>query len=169
MKKEITVDKYGFILYDTKRERNIGKIYSSMHYGNEKTLEDVIILHHYAHKGLLKDITKHKELVKKFQNMSIVEAYAYTIAQTYGFMRDFKGTVGLSSIIFEIPNSIILNDEAVKDLLLNLPQQNKFLIVHVAQEIKAKRKELKKREDSEKELNKQVYEDYEKLKEDFNL
>ena len=69
MKKEINVDKYGFILYDTERERQHGKLYSHMHYGNEKTLEDVIISRHYAHKGLLKDLAKHKEIENKFQNI----------------------------------------------------------------------------------------------------
>ena len=43
MKNEIKTDKYGFILYDTQREKKNGRIYSNMHYGNEKTLEDVII------------------------------------------------------------------------------------------------------------------------------
>ena len=169
MKNEIKTDKYGFILYDTQREKKNGRLYSSMHYGNEKTLEDVIILHHFAHKSIFKDIINHKELVKKFQLMSIVEAYAYTISQTYGFMREFEGTVGLTSLICEIPNSIILNDEAVKELLLNLPQQNKFLITHVGKEIKYKRELIKKREDSEKELNKQVFEDYKNLKEEFGI
>lgn len=169
MKNEINVDKYGFILYDTERERQHGKLYSHMHYGNEKTLEDVIISLHYAHKGLLKDIAKHKELVKKFQSMNIVEAYAYTISQTYGFMRDFERTVGLISIVGEMPNSIIVNNEAIKELLLNLPQQNKFLIAHVGNLIKEKRQQIKKREDSEKELNKKVFEDYDKLKEEFKF
>ncbi len=169
MKSEIKVDEYGFILYDTDREKGNGKQYSHMHYGNEKTLEDVIISHRYAHHGLLKDIAKHKEIVSKFNNMNIVEAYAYIITQQYGFMRDFKGAAHLISIVSEIPNSIIVNNEAVKELLLNLPQQNKFLIAHVGKLIKEKRQQIKKREDSEKELNKQVYEDYENLKEEFNL
>lgn len=169
MKSEIKVDKYGFILYDTEREKKHGKLYSHMHYGNEKTLEDVIISDHYAHKGLLKDIAKHKEIVNKFNNMNIVEGYAYIITQKYGFMRDFNGNSVIISIIRSIPSSIAVNDEAIKELLLNLPQQNKHLIVFVGEQIKSLRKAIKEREDSEKELNKQVFEDYENLKQEFGL
>lgn len=169
MKNEIKVDKYGFILYDTQREKKNGRLYSSMHYGNEKTLEDVILLLRYAHKGMLKDIAKHKELVEKFKQMNIVEGYAYLITQQYGIMRDFNGNNDILSIIRSIPSSIAMNDEAVKELLLNLPQQNKHIIAFVGEQIKSLRKAIKAREDSEKKLNKQVYEDYEKLKEEFNL
>ncbi|MBR4998951.1 MAG: hypothetical protein IKY10_03630 [Clostridia bacterium] len=169
MKSEIKVDNYGFILYNTERERKYKKLYTTMHYGNEKTLEEASITHHYAHHGLLKDLAKHKELVNKYKSMNIVEGYAYIITQRYGVMRDFNGNLDIIDIIKSIPATIVLNDEAVKELLLNLPQQNKHLIVFVGDQIKSLRKFIKEREESEKELNKQVFEDYETLKQEFNL
>ena len=170
MKNKIKVDKYGFVLYKAEREILSRKLYSTMYYGNEETLEEASISHQYAHHGLLKNITNHKKLVNKYKNMNIVEGYAYIITQKYGFIKDFDYDTNLWSIIRSIPASIILNDEAVKELLLNLPQLNKHLIVYVGEQIKSLRKAIKDREHSEKEFNKQVFEDYEKLiKQEFGL
>ena len=101
--------------------------------------------------------------------MNIVEAFAYVITQQYGIIRDFTDNNSLFSIVSEIPNSLILNNDAIKELLSNLPQYNKHLIVHVGGLINEKRKAIKAREDNEEELNKQVYEDYENLKDEFGL
>ena len=165
----IKTDKYGFILYATERNNENAKKQLDLRYANEITKEDVTFTHEFVSKGLFKTLKKYKELENKFRDYNIVQGIALIINSRYGYMRRFNDEKLESDILDYIPNSLILDNNAIKELLSNLRQENKHLIVYIGDYIKDRRKRLEKEKLIDLEENKEIYDKYDQIKEEFGL
>lgn len=165
----IKIDKYGFILYDTERNNKNAKRQLDLRYANEITKEDVTFTHEFVSKGLFKMLKQYKELENKFRDYNIVQGIALIINFRYGYIRRFNDEELESDILDYIPNSLILDNNAVKELLSNLRQENKHLIVYISDYIKDTRKRLEKEKQIDLEENKEIYDKYDQIKKEFGL
>ncbi len=169
MKNKIKADKYGFYLYDTSRETH-GMRHLDLHYANEQSNEDVIFTYAFASKGLFKTLTKYKELEHKFRDYNIVQGIAFIVnSSRYGWMRRFNEESLETDFLDNIPDSLITNDVAMQELLSNLNQANKHLVVYVGDYIKERRKQIEEEKQAYLEANKETFDKYDQLKEEFKF
>ena len=165
----IKIDKYGFILYDTQRNNKNAKRQLDLRYANEITKEDVTFRHEFVSKGLFKTLKKYKELENKFRDYNIVQGIALIINYRYGYMRRFNDEELESDILDYIPNSLILDNNAIKELLSNLRQENKHLIVYISDYVKERRNNIEEEKQIDLEENKEIYDKYDQIKEELGL
>ena len=165
----LSKDKYGFIIYDTTRTHKLAKRQLDVKYANEETKEDVIFTYEFAGKGLFKTLSKYKELERKFRDYNIIQGIAFIInSSNYAFMRKFDDEFE-SDILDYIPDSLITNDVAMQEFLSNLNPSNKHLIVYVGEYIKERRKFIEEDKQAYMEANKEIFDKYDQLKEEFKF
>lgn len=143
MKRQKITDKYGFAICDSYRTTKTIGTCVNICYENRKTLEEASICYPYQSTGLLKGVSQYMEIEKQFYQMNIIEAFAHTIKTRYGHKDDFEENSDLFDILLDIPDSLIMSDDAMMDLLSKVPQSNKVLLVYVMQKIKQRRTYIK--------------------------
>ena len=145
MKKELQFDKYGFAVKDSYRNT-----YKTSHgsmlevkicYVNNSKEDEVCfeLPKQFKSSGLIKNINKQKRIVTYFKEKTITEAIAFVINSEYGYMENFTCQYDLIGLIEQIPEDLIMNNEAIKELLKNLPQDNECLLSFISNKIKEKR------------------------------
>ena len=169
MKTYLEKDKYGFYIYDLTRKEH-GMRHLDIHYANEETKEDVIFTYEFASKGLFKTLTKYKKFEGKFRGYNIIQSIAFIINQSsYAWMRKFDNDDFQEDMLDYIPNSLITNKVAMQELLSNLNPSNKHLIVYVGEYIKDRRKRIEEEKQAYLEENKEIFDKYDQLKEEFKF
>ena len=139
-------------------------------YYNDSTSECATFTYEFVSKGLFKKLTKYKEIENKLRNYRMCEAIAFIInSSNYGVMRRFNGESLERDFLDNIPNSLILNDEAMRELLVHLNPGNKHLVVYVGDYIKERRKRIEEEQKADLEANKETYDKYDQLKEEFKF
>lgn len=169
MKTCLKKDKYGFYIYDLTREEH-GMRHLNIHYAKEETKEDVIFTYKFASKGLFKTLTKYKEFEGKFRDYNIIQGIAFIINQSsYAWMRKFDNDDFEVDMLDSIPDSLVANKVAMQELLSNLNPSNKHLIVYVGEYIKERSKLIEEEKEAYIEANKEIFDKYDQLKEEFKF
>lgn len=126
-------EKYGFSLMRFIRKRKSGKLYIDIDYYNHHIDESATFTLAYASKGVFKDIKKHKEIEDAMKELDVIEGLAFVVNERH------KNQVSLTEPIQSLPKSLITNEEAEKNLIDILQEQNKELVDIIAKEINMKR------------------------------
>ena len=171
MKKQTRRAGYGFEIDSISRNRLTDKKCElDISYYSDGTSECATFTYEFASKGLFKKLTKYKEIENKLINYRMCEAIAFIInSSRYGIMRRFNGESLETDFLDNIPNSLILNDEAMRELLRHLNPGNKHLIVYVGEYIKERRKQIEEEKEAYLEANKETFDKYEQIKEEFKF
>lgn len=170
MKEHNTITKYGFSIDEIERKNKLDRHVLYIYYVSENLDKCFGFTHEFKSKGFFKTLSKYKELENKFRNSNICEGIAFIInSSRYGWMRRFYDEEFESDILDDIPDSLILNDKAMQELLSNLNQENKHLVVFVAEYIKDRRKDIEEEKQAYLEENKEVFDKYDQLKEEFDF
>ena len=170
MKEQNATTKYGFTIEQFARKNRLDRHVLYIYYISENSDKWFGFTHEFKSKSIFKTLSKYKELENKFRNLNICQGIAFIInSSRYGWMRKFNDEEFEEDILDDIPDSLILNDEATKELLSSLNQENKHLIVFVAEYIKERRKEIEEEKQADLEANKETYDKYDKLKEEFKF
>lgn len=171
MKKQTRRAGYGFEIDSMSRNKLTNKKCElDISYYSDSTSECATFTYEFASKGLFKRLTKYKEIENKLRNYRMCEAIAFIInSSNYGMMRRFNGESLETDFLDNIPNSLIINDEAMRELLVNLNPGNKHLIVYVGEYIKDRRKRIEEEKQAYMEENKEIFDKYDQIKEKFNL
>ena len=115
-------------------------------------------------------MTKYNELENKFKDYNIIQGIAFIInSSRYGWMRRFNGESLETDFLDNIPDSLITNKVAMQELLSNLNQDNKHLVVCVGEYIKDRRKRIEEEKQAYLEANKETFDKYDQLKEEFKF
>lgn len=161
---------YGFDIDSIIRTRKENKCQVNINYYCEGTSETASFTYEFNNKGIFKNLAKFKEIEKKFKDNRICKTIGFLINYSrYGYMHYFDNEEFDEDILDDIPNSLILNNEAMRELLVNLNPGNKHLIVYVGEYIKDRRKRIEKEKQAYMEENKEIFDKYDQLKEEFNL
>ena len=139
MKKQKLKDKYGFVIYDSYKCKKHNVTYVNVCYENKVTGEDTTISFVYSQSGMLKRISQCKEIEEKLFSMNIIEGFNFAITSRFGEILEFDTDYELFDLILDIPDSLVLNDDAMKEFIENLPINNKTLLVYVIKHLKEKR------------------------------
>lgn len=171
MKRQLRNAGYGFVIDSMSRNRLTNKKCElDISYYSDSTSELATFTYEFASKGLFKRLTKYKEIENKLINFRMCEAIAFIInSSNYGVMRRFNGESLERDFLDNIPNSLILNDEAMRELLVHLNPGNKHLVVYVGDYIQKIRKQIEEEQQADLEANKETYDKYDQLKEEFKF
>ena len=168
MKEQNSITKYGFSIDEFERKNKLDRHVLYVYYVNENSNKWYGFTHEFNSKGLFKTLSKYKELENKFKNSNICQGIAFIInSSRYGWMRRFYDEEFQEDILDDIPDSLILSDNAMQELLSNLNQENKHLVVFVAEYIKDRRKEIEENKQQDFLANKETYDKYEEIKQKF--
>lgn len=170
MKKELRNAGYGFEIDSIIRTRKENKCQVNINYYCDGTSETACFTYEFKNKGIFKNLAKFKEIENKFNDYRICQTIGFLInSSRYGYMHYFDNEEFEEDLLDEIPNSLILNNEAMRELLVNLNPGNKHLIVYVGDYIKERRKRIEEEKQAYLEENKDVFDKYDQLKEEYNL
>ena len=154
MKKEqkLNYDQYGFALTELTFNRKNSKMFVSAYYSNNNTMEDADFTISIPCKGLFKDKAKILSIKSNLENKNIVEAFIFLMNTKFGpiFIPTSEGT----ELIESLPDSIILDDNVVKQILSAFNDTPKSL-VNLANQIEWRREDvISKRKDLQEEKEK---------------
>ena len=163
---DLNRDKYGFWILSSARGTENSHLYVNLYYENLEKHEDFTLTFDLKKGYNLANRAKERFILRTYNNKSIVTAIADAIKHNYGtYIQKYPA---IDELINEIPTSIILNEEAIKELLSNL-KHNQNLFVYVANEIKRRKTELKEKGDAKKLEEELNNEKFNQLKEEFGL
>ena len=167
MKKELLqYDKYGFALTDVTTERKNSKIYVSAYYNSNTTYEDPNFTISIPHKGLLKDRATILSIKSALKEKNILDGFIYLMHIRFDsiYLPISEG----EELIDSLPNSIILDESAVKQILHEFASTAKSL-VSLANKIRYRKTEILEDIEQEKTKTEQLKKDVEKVKKEFGL
>ena len=171
MKKDIQFDKYGYGVKSSSRCKYNSELKVFIHYVSsfKKEKECFVLSVECKNSNLIKNIIQQKEIEKLMKSMTIIESIAYVISNKYGYMQNYAGEYDLIELIDKIPEDIIINNEAIKELLQNLPQDNKFILFFVANKIKGRRSYLEEQKKIKEAKKNEINKEYETVIQELNL
>ena len=170
MKEQNTISKYGFSLDEFERKNKLDRHVLYIYYVSENLDKCFGFTHEFKSKGIFKTLSEYKKLENQFRNSNICQCIAFIInSSRYGWMRRFYDEEFESDILDDIPDSLILNDKAMQELLSNLNQENKHLVVYVAEYVKNRKKGIEENKQLDFNTNKETYEKYEAIKQEFGF
>ena len=163
---DLNYDKYGFSIVSSSRGTKNLHLYVNLYYENYEKHEDFTLTFDLKKGYNLANRAKERFILRTYNNKSIVTAIADSIKHNYGIYIQKYPAIG--ELIDEIPASLILNEDAIKELLSSL-EHNQNLFIYVANEIKRRKTELKEKGDAKKLEEKLTNEKFNQLKEEFGL
>lgn len=164
----LNYDKYGYAVVSSTRRLDKNKLYVDITYSSKNENEPDFILRTINKKqSFLKNIQTEKNIESYLKHKSIAVGIAKVINDRFGYMRFFSDSE-LNDFIKTLPQSLIMNNEAIRELLWDLPN-NEHLIVCVADLIKERRKEIKEEQEAYLQANEHIFKKYEEIKQEFGL
>ena len=158
-------EEYGFDLISVERVKKNKKLYIHIHYVNEETVDDSIFTLEYYSRGLFKDIKRHKEIQNAIKGKNIIDAIASIINQNNHLLYNFQ----LKELVKSLPESLIMDDNAMRDLLSKLQKDNKELLVTIGNQINDERAWFLEEKNKDIEAKKKFDQDYKIITEEFGL
>ena len=167
MPRKPNYDKYGYELTAVSRDLCKNKLIITMYYSGDEYFQVQIPC---EDNGLIKNILKQLELKDLFQEKTCACAIGYGIKKSYETIFNFDDKLDLEEyLLYDVPKSIILNNDAISEILSNLPSDNKHLITFVGDVIKKRREEIIKVEKKNSIMNDQISKQFNNLKEEFGF
>ena len=146
MKKEKTFDKYGYKLKSIKAiNYQYHRYYIDLEFISKDGITENLILKLYA-KNIFKALILKNQIKKLVQGKNIVECLAILITFKYQFREYFNSN--FYQLVGCLPQDLINNNEAVKNLLALLPEHNKHLYIETATFLNNQRQRLKQIKDN---------------------
>jgi len=164
--KELQFDKYNFALTEFSTKRKNSKICISAYYTNNKEYEDPCFTISIPCKGLLKDRTTILLIKTALEEKNILDGFIYLMHIKFGSV--FIPTSEGEELIESLPDSIILDDSAVKQILHQFDSTDKSLVA-LANRIRYRKTEILEQIDEKKNRDAQLKKDAEKIKKEFGL
>ena len=164
MKHKAVADKYGYTLECITKDIKDKRLYLHAYYSNSDNMSDAIITTRFANKGFIHNQTRKIEIENILKNKNIIEAYSYFLIERYSHLKYF--TASLDEFLHDIPEQLILNHAAMKELLSSIPKYNSYLLVCVGQKINEIRREIEAK-NKQKDVNLDVQ--VKQIKTEFDL
>ena len=164
--KELQYDKYGFALTEFSTSRKNSKIYVSAYYSNNNTMEDADFTISIPKKGLLQDKSKIMAIKSVLEEKNIIDGFTFLMGVKFGsiFMPISEG----QELVESLPDSIILDDDAVKQILSAFDNTPKSL-VSLANLIELRRTVILDRIDYSQKEKERLEKDAEDIRNKFGL
>ena len=167
--KTLKYDKYGFAVESSTRKTKNSHLYVDVYYTcNNNQFEYLELTFEYVKRNPIKDRARQRETEEFCRATNISIAIANAINRRYGMLRQMFPE-SLDELIDEIPDSLVKNNEAMKELLLTITDSNKQLLLYVGEKIKAKREKLKQEELASRLEDETSIRKFEEIKEEFGL
>lgn len=167
MKKEITFDKYGYRLKNI-RQRNFdyNRYFIDVEFLSSDNNIDTVTIKQYS-RNLISALITTRKIKKELQGKNIIECISFLIIDKYQFATYFSHN--FYNFLSSIPEDLLMNDEAIKELLNSLPEHNKELYIEVANYIKNKREMIQRQNDLKKADNEMLDQMKSGLQKDLGL
>lgn len=164
---------YGFYIESITRSRRKNKCEVEVYYYNNSTNEPLTLTYEFVRRGLLRTLKEYNMIENLFKNYSVWQAIAFVINNSsYVYKHEFDEAFD-SYFLDTIPDSLIKDNYAINKLISNLNMSrhlvNKHLIVHICEYVKNRRKIIEEEAKAYLEENKETFDKYEQLKEEFGF
>ncbi len=167
MKKEFTFDKYGYRLKSVKSSNfNYNRYFIDTTFISNEGYEETLTIKHYS-KSLFQTLIATKKVKKELKGKNIIECLAYLIIEKYEFAAFFS--YNFYQLVDCLPISLIMNDEAIKELLSLIPEHSKDLYIELGRYIKTRREDIIRRKELIAADNKILDEKKSKVQKDLGL
>lgn len=163
-KKDLQCDKYGFAQTGIISRISGKKLISSVSYENQDIIVDFDMI--FANKGMFGNISN----INKFKNMvegkNIIEAFTAILLEKFSISFDHAS---LSSYIENLPEELLMNDEAVKEILARIPANDNNLLVAVSNKIEFNRLYVETRDKAKETERHELKQEADKIREKYGL
>jgi len=164
-KQDCGLDKYGYAQTGIVNRRTGKKLISTVTYENEEIMVDFDMI--FANKGTIGNIANIKKFKEMVEGKNIVEAFTSILVEKFSYASNL--TLSLQSYFESLPEDILMNDEAVKEILSGIPKDDYQLLIAVANRIKFNREDVKARNTEKKSKNAQIKQQAEQIRKEFGL